>query len=213
MIITATFGVLELSCTSCFVVNISISPYLNTLMTSNALSSQCQHQNRSFLGYPPFQGDNDTEILRKVRQMKYEFPADEWSQVSPEARDLISKMIVARENRLSAKEVMDHPWMTMKLDPVKHKPLNVAGLKRFLQSEKLRKFTLSIIASQSSEGDLKNLSDLFLKIDKDGDGKITYSELEEVLKTSGQMNELAELGEILVKTGVDRDSPFHYNGN
>jgi hypothetical protein len=124
--------------------------------------------------------------------MKYEFPEAEWQHVSPEARDLISKMLVARPLRLSAKGVLEHPWMSMKMDEVKHRPLNVEGLKTFLQGEKLRKFVLSFLASQSSERDLKNLSELFLKIDKDGDGKITYSELEEVLRSSGQTKELAK---------------------
>lgn len=144
--------------------------------------------------------------------MKYEFPSKEWDLISPQARDLISKMLVARPDRLSAKGVIEHPWMTMKMDEVKHRPLNVHGLKVFLQGEKLRKFTLSILASQSSERDLKNLYEIFLKIDTDGDGKITYSELEEVLKSTGQTKELTELQEIMIKTGVDRKSPFHYNG-
>ena len=157
-------------------------------------------------------GENDTEVLAKVRTMEYDFPEEEWSNISPEARDLISKMLISREKRLTAKDVIAHPWMTMSLDVVKHKPLNMRGIKHFLQGEKLRKFTLSFMASQSSETDLKNLSELFLKMDQDGDGRISYNEFEEVLKSSGQTKELSELQEILVQTGSDKKLSFSYNG-
>jgi calcium-dependent protein kinase len=37
-------------------------------------------------GYPPFNGNNDKEILRRVKKGKFSFPSKEWSLVSSEAK-------------------------------------------------------------------------------------------------------------------------------
>jgi calcium-dependent protein kinase len=40
-------------------------------------------------GVPPFNGDNDSEILEQVRLLKYSFDIPEFKAVSDEAKDLI----------------------------------------------------------------------------------------------------------------------------
>jgi calcium-dependent protein kinase len=44
-------------------------------------------------GYPPFWGDSDDEILGRVKKGKFEFDGEEWSGISPEAKDIITKML------------------------------------------------------------------------------------------------------------------------
>jgi calcium-dependent protein kinase len=44
-------------------------------------------------GYPPFNGNTDKEILRRVKKGKFSFPDAEWSRVSEEAKDLVSTML------------------------------------------------------------------------------------------------------------------------
>ena len=44
-------------------------------------------------GYPPFNGEDDEEIMKKVQIGKYQTSDIEWEYVSPEAKDLVSKMI------------------------------------------------------------------------------------------------------------------------
>jgi hypothetical protein len=34
-----------------------------------------------------------------------------WSNISPEAKDLISKILTKDEERISTKDVLDHPWL------------------------------------------------------------------------------------------------------
>ena len=62
-------------------------------------------------GYPPFYGDNNQEILEMVRVGQFEFDGEEWDSVSNEAKDLIRKLIVRPERRLTASEALQHPWM------------------------------------------------------------------------------------------------------
>lgn len=62
-------------------------------------------------GYPPFYGDTNKEILEQVKKGKLDFSGPEWESKSDEVFDLINKMISAPETRLSAGEVLSHPWM------------------------------------------------------------------------------------------------------
>lgn len=45
-------------------------------------------------GYPPFEGDNNKEIFKNVLKQNLEFDEGDWKDVSTEAKDLISKMLV-----------------------------------------------------------------------------------------------------------------------
>ena len=42
--------------------------------------------------YPPFDGETDNEILRKVMRGKFVFPEEEWSEISDEAHDFVRKV-------------------------------------------------------------------------------------------------------------------------
>lgn len=80
-------------------------------------------------GYPPFYGNcgNDCgwergdncqacqELLfTSIQEGVYEFPEREWRQISQEAKDLINSLLVKNAmGRISAAEVLSHPWLNM----------------------------------------------------------------------------------------------------
>lgn len=53
-------------------------------------------------GYPPFYGDDNQEILAMVQKGVFDFEGEEWDNVSPEAKDLIKKLVTRPERRLTA---------------------------------------------------------------------------------------------------------------
>lgn len=62
-------------------------------------------------GYPPFEGDNNKEIFKRVLQQKLEFDPEDWSEISDEAKDLITKMLSKDPaKRLSILDALNHPW-------------------------------------------------------------------------------------------------------
>lgn len=61
-------------------------------------------------GYPPFYGENDQDILRMVQKGTFDFEGAEWEEISPEAKDLIKKLINKPEKRLTAQEALEHKW-------------------------------------------------------------------------------------------------------
>ena len=44
-------------------------------------------------GYPPFEGDNNKEIFKNVLKQDLVFDPADWTSVSKEAKDLVSKML------------------------------------------------------------------------------------------------------------------------
>lgn len=62
----------------------------------------------------PFQDDKMEVLFEKIKVGKFDFRGEAWEIVSPEARDLISSMLqVDPHLRLSAAEVLEHPWFAM----------------------------------------------------------------------------------------------------
>lgn len=71
-------------------------------------------------GYPPFNGD-DKEIKRKITVGKYEYDrnsihllstAEEWSQISDGAKQLIDKMLTYDPlKRITLVEALNDPWI------------------------------------------------------------------------------------------------------
>lgn len=62
-------------------------------------------------GYPPFNGDTDSEIIAKIQKGKFSFPKEEWSSISKEAKDLIKLMLNKNpKKRPSARELLQHSW-------------------------------------------------------------------------------------------------------
>uniref|UniRef100_A0A1I8EAE4 phosphorylase kinase n=1 Tax=Wuchereria bancrofti TaxID=6293 RepID=A0A1I8EAE4_WUCBA len=51
-------------------------------------------------------------MLRMIQEAKYEFRADQWSQITYDAKDLISHLLIVEvQQRLTAAQCLHHPWM------------------------------------------------------------------------------------------------------
>ena len=62
-------------------------------------------------GFPPFYDENQVEEMRKILSGDFEFVEPYFDDVSSFAKDLITKMLVVDpKKRLSAEEVLAHPW-------------------------------------------------------------------------------------------------------
>lgn len=127
-------------------------------------------------GVPPFYGDTDPQILESVKKGVFSFDIPEFKGVTEPAKDLIKKMICKPAVRLTAQQVLDHPWMKADLEKATLN-LNWGSLKNFQNYNKLKKATLTFIASQLSEQEIQELGKLFKNIDKNGDGVLTVEEI------------------------------------
>ena len=63
-------------------------------------------------GYPPFNGSNDEQIIKKVKEGKYRTDEEEWHNISEDAIDILNKLLQYNpNNRISAAEALQHKWI------------------------------------------------------------------------------------------------------
>jgi len=64
-------------------------------------------------GYPPFYGDNDTQLFEKIMNAEYDFDDECWDDVSDLAKDFIRRLLVKNpEERFTAEQALQHDWIT-----------------------------------------------------------------------------------------------------
>ncbi len=63
-------------------------------------------------GYPPFYDESEPRLFRKIREGKPDYDDPVWKEVSPEAKDLLDKLLnVNPKERLTVEKALAHPWM------------------------------------------------------------------------------------------------------
>ena len=63
-------------------------------------------------GYPPFFGDNDREIFKRVAAGKFQFPSPEWDHISTNAKNFVAALLrVDEAKRPTASEALEHPFL------------------------------------------------------------------------------------------------------
>ncbi|XP_057688934.1 MAP kinase-activated protein kinase 5 isoform X3 [Corythoichthys intestinalis] len=68
-------------------------------------------------GYPPFYSKHHSRTIpkdmrKKIMMGSFDFPEDEWSQISEMAKDIVRKLLkVKPEERLTIEGVLSHPWL------------------------------------------------------------------------------------------------------
>ena len=130
-------------------------------------------------GDPPFNGSNDSAIYKKIKKMEFNFPYEKWNNISSDAIDLINKCICPEENRLSAKEILKHPWFKILEDNNDNYNFNMDKIVNYVKLGTFQKMVLNYIASRLSEDEIKDLKKLFILFDCDKDGSINRNDFRE----------------------------------
>ncbi|XP_040847446.1 serine/threonine-protein kinase DCLK1 isoform X4 [Ochotona curzoniae] len=80
-------------------------------------------------GFPPFRGGDDQEVLfDQILMGQVDFPSPYWDNVSDSAKELITMMLLVDvDQRFSAVQVLEHPWVNDDGLPENEHQLSVAG--------------------------------------------------------------------------------------
>lgn len=67
-------------------------------------------------GTPPFYEEDNFALFEQIKACRYDFDVETWDNVSKEAKDFVSKILVADpEIRMTCDQMLEHPWMKIEL--------------------------------------------------------------------------------------------------
>eukprot|EP00392_Amoebophrya_sp_AT5.2_P004185 g4193.t1 len=166
-------------------------------------------------GYPPFYGENDIDVLARVRLATFTFVQADWKNVTTDATELITKMLKKNPaDRLTAKQALDHVWISQ-MAP-KSQAISLSGnlvgpLTAFRNGNKLKKAALTVIATQIPDDSIKNLRELFFQLDVDNDGTLTVEEITTGLAKAGLQDNQEQLSDLIKQIDSDGSGKIDYS--
>ncbi|PKU84011.1 calcium-dependent protein kinase 26 [Dendrobium catenatum] len=164
-------------------------------------------------GVPPFWAETQQGIFEAVLKGHVDFDSEPWPLISDSAKDLIRRMLCpSPKDRLTAHEVLCHPWICengvapdQALDPAV-----LTRLKQFSAMNKLKKMALRVIAESLSEEEIAGLREMFLAMDTDSSGAITFDELKAGLRRYGSTLKDTEIQDLMDAADVDNSGTIDY---
>lgn len=173
-------------------------------------------------GYPPFYGDSDNQIFEHVRTGQFDFPSPDWDNISSAAKDFICALLRKDPaSRLTASAALRHQWIKEQAGPpngdrtqmrrtsvkIVHDANRSVTFRKFVGMQKLKKAALAHIATHLKPSEVGELESTFRKIDVDGDGVMTLTEIDNALAKESfpahLQSELRRLREDLCLSGED----------
>lgn len=156
-------------------------------------------------GRPPFYGNTDDETLARVRTGKFTFPPSAFEQVSEQAKDFISRLLVVDQTqRMNARQAQAHPWLhSWDQSPEALRADILGSLRTFHQFSTLKKVAMEVVAFTLRPDQIKGLRREFEKVDVCSNGEITLEELSRAIESSGLLSP-ADLGALVKGLDVGR---------
>lgn len=171
------------------------------------------------IGHPPFLGANNKDILKKVEEGKINYEGPKWAKISEEAIYLLKMMLeYDPDKRISAKQALSNKWITCWQDQSGKFDVNVLSdilknIKSFRAIEKFQQASLAyIVHYTNSSSQNRQLRSIFMSFDKNGDGKLSYTEFREGYKKvfGNHFTSEEELEQIISLMDQNKDDFIEY---
>nr|XP_046185442.1 calcium/calmodulin-dependent protein kinase type II delta chain-like isoform X1 [Oncorhynchus gorbuscha] len=112
------------------------------------------------VGYPPFWDEDQHRLYQQIKAGAYDFPSPEWDTVTPEAKDLINKMLTINPaKRVTATDALKHPWICQRstVASMMHRQETVECLRKFNARRKLKGAILTTMLATRNFSAAKSL--------------------------------------------------------
>ena len=140
-------------------------------------------------GKPPFNGEEDDDILRAISIGQYDTNTERYSKLSLEAKDLIKRLLTFNPNeRITAMDALSHPWFktteftnSYRANSINATAANamIKNLENYKSNNIIKCAVLAYLVHQNSNiKECIDASKLFTDIDLNKDGKLEKNELE-----------------------------------
>ena len=148
-------------------------------------------------GKPPYKGSDERIIMDQVKTTPLQVEGSQFLNLSRDSINLLqSLLVVDYSSRISAKDALQHRWIQTYRERQECPDLTtaLADLSHFSSSAKLKNAVHLFLASQTiSHEEMKVLKQEFINLDKNGDGKISKSELIEQYRKTMDKDEANEV--------------------
>uniref|UniRef100_A0A8C1NTQ9 calcium/calmodulin-dependent protein kinase n=1 Tax=Cyprinus carpio TaxID=7962 RepID=A0A8C1NTQ9_CYPCA len=135
------------------------------------------------VGYPPFWDEDQHRLYQQIKAGAYDFPSPEWDTVTPEAKDLINKMLTINPSkRITAAEALKHPWISHRstVASCMHRQETVECLKKFNARRKLKVSLYKVVRSSSGKSTNTTIEDEDTRVRKQEIIKVTEQLIEAI---------------------------------
>jgi len=165
-------------------------------------------------GEPPFNGDNDMDIMKNIKKGNYSMNHRLIKNMSAEGQDLLKRLLDGNKNtRISAEEALNHHWFEkLKVKDmfvtISREKLNttIQNLQKFKYNYKLQEAALSFIVHNSLHlEEVKNMYKTFHSIDTNNDGKISKEEMTVLLQNFFGLDDVRDEVDKIFKN-IDSDN-------
>ena len=130
-------------------------------------------------GKPPFYSQDEEELKKKICSMKYDFNHPEFKKVSQDAIELIKKILVPPEKRLSASEILSTPWLKENAPHATGENLkeNWENIERYSKLNLVQKSIINFTAFHLTSRETKEFVEMFKSLDENSDGVLSIDEI------------------------------------
>lgn len=137
------------------------------------------------VGTPPFNGEEDDDILNAVKIGHYDTTLPQYQRLSPSAKDLMSKLLKYQpKDRITAEDALKHPWFdTEDIKRINYLDENVTksllnNMENYKSDNIIKCAVLAYLVHQNTSlKECQDASKLFNSLDKDHDGKLSKNDL------------------------------------
>jgi calcium-dependent protein kinase len=164
----------------------------------------------------PFGGIDEAEITKKILKGEYYFSRSFWSDISTEAKDFISNLLVEDVGkRLTAAGALDHPWIKGSEVIAEHALSDECenhmfhNMREFRKYSDLKRAAMLAIAFTLSDDDINEMRKLFQMTDVDRSGLVSKEEFINILHKHGIMDN-SECQRIFESIDQDHSSTITY---
>ena len=155
-------------------------------------------------GYPPFNGDSQDIIFRKIKRGKYRFPSCT-PHLSDSVKDLINKMLrMNPSERITAHDALQHDWIRGVTASDTPLPATlVTALNAFRTQCRLKKAVARVLCNRMTDDDKTQLNTVFSQFDRNGDGTLGADEIAAMMRHIGKTD--AQASEFMADLDEDGD--------
>ena len=159
----------------------------------------------------PFEGSSTNDIYRNLLKNELNTESYVYKHLSDPAIDLLRKLLEKNpERRISAKEALAHPWIKLKFE-LKINENIYRDICLYRPTSELYKMCLGIIVKYMSSEELASLNQAFNEADIEGNGYLTYENMQNALKISGLYLPKHELSSLLQRLDSTNSGIIHYS--